>query len=231
MGPLRDDLHTGTGIAASGVAVSPDALALKVGGSTATLTTTVSPSDTGVQTVTWNSSAPTVASVSSDGLVTPLEAGRASITAKTDDGGFTASCSGAASNMRAPIMSIARPPPPARIRSSAPFRPVPVRDLGLSPSTTDWYEIAATLGAITGPTCAPFSGRTNAPSGLAVLTGRAIEDGTYTDGTSTFVFSGSSCTGTTLDQAAPATIPGTWSFDSSTGLFSLVTSDSSIRET
>lgn len=58
-------------------------------GDTVTLTATVRPSNATNKTVTWTSSAPTVASVV-NGVVTALEAGTAVITAETKDGGFTA---------------------------------------------------------------------------------------------------------------------------------------------
>lgn len=59
-------------------------------GDVVTLTVTVLPADASNKTVTWTSSAPTVATVS-NGVVTTLEAGSAVITCETEDGGFTAS--------------------------------------------------------------------------------------------------------------------------------------------
>lgn len=53
------------------------------------LTATVKPADASNKTVTWASSAPTVASVV-NGVVTALAPGSAKITVKTADGGFTA---------------------------------------------------------------------------------------------------------------------------------------------
>jgi uncharacterized protein YjdB len=64
---------------------------LTVGG-TATLTATVMPADASNKNVTWTSSAPSVATVSSTGLVTAVSAGTATITAKTVDGNLTATC-------------------------------------------------------------------------------------------------------------------------------------------
>jgi formylglycine-generating enzyme required for sulfatase activity len=56
------------------------------------LTATVTPADAANQAVTWTSSAPAVATVSTSGLVTGVAAGTATITVRTDDGGYTASC-------------------------------------------------------------------------------------------------------------------------------------------
>lgn len=61
-------------------------------GNTFQLTATVSPSNATNKSVTWSSSAPTVAKVE-NGLVTALTAGSANITVTTVDGGFTATYS------------------------------------------------------------------------------------------------------------------------------------------
>lgn len=59
-------------------------------GSSLTLTATVAPSDASNKAVTWSSSDSTVATVS-NGLVTAVAVGSATITVTTQDGGFTAS--------------------------------------------------------------------------------------------------------------------------------------------
>lgn len=56
------------------------------------LSATVSPSNASVKTVSWSSSNTSIATVSSSGVVTAVGTGRAVITAKTNDGGYTASC-------------------------------------------------------------------------------------------------------------------------------------------
>lgn len=75
-------------VAVTGVSLNASSGELTVNGQT-TLTATVAPSNATNKTVTWTSSAPTVASVV-NGVVTALKAGTAVITAKTEDGGFTA---------------------------------------------------------------------------------------------------------------------------------------------
>ena len=72
----------------TGVTLNASSGELTVGGHT-TLTATVSPADASNKTVTWESSAPTVASVV-NGVVTALAPGSATITTKTQDGNFTA---------------------------------------------------------------------------------------------------------------------------------------------
>ncbi len=61
-------------------------------GSTETLTATVTPADALNKNVTWSSSDESVATVSSNGVVTGVSKGTAVITATTVDGGYTASC-------------------------------------------------------------------------------------------------------------------------------------------
>lgn len=72
----------------TGVTLNAASGELTVGGQT-TLTATVKPADASNKTVTWASSAPTVASVV-NGVVTALAPGSAKITVRTADGGFTA---------------------------------------------------------------------------------------------------------------------------------------------
>lgn len=78
-------IHT---VAVTGVTLNAASGELTVGGQT-TLTATVSPADASNKTVTWESSAPTVASVV-NGVVTALAPGSSKITVKTQDGNFTA---------------------------------------------------------------------------------------------------------------------------------------------
>ncbi len=68
----------------TGVTVSPKTLGLTVGGGTATLTANVEPAEAADRTVTWTSDNPSVATVSDAGVVTPVAAGTANITATTN---------------------------------------------------------------------------------------------------------------------------------------------------
>lgn len=73
----------------TGVSLNASSGELEVGGSV-TLVAAVTPTDATNKAVTWESSAPAVASVSG-GVVSALMAGTAVITVKTADGGYTAS--------------------------------------------------------------------------------------------------------------------------------------------
>ncbi len=73
----------------TGVSLNASSGELEVGGSV-TLVAAITPTDATNKAVTWESSAPAVASVSG-GVVSALTAGTAVITVKTADGGYTAS--------------------------------------------------------------------------------------------------------------------------------------------
>ena len=76
-------------IPVSGVSVSPTSASITEG-STRSLTAAVSPTNATNRNVTWSSSNNGVATVSASGVVTGVSAGTATITATTQDGGFTA---------------------------------------------------------------------------------------------------------------------------------------------
>lgn len=74
----------------SGVTISSSDSTVKVGNKL-TLTATVSPDDAETKTFTWSSSDKAVATVSDDGVVTPVKHGKTTITVTTTDGNKTAS--------------------------------------------------------------------------------------------------------------------------------------------
>lgn len=86
-----DTIHTAN-VPATGVGVAPATLAL-VEGETASLIATVTPVNATNKAVAWSSSAEGVATVSEEGLVTAVAAGSATITATTESGSFTDTCS------------------------------------------------------------------------------------------------------------------------------------------
>ena len=78
-------------VAVTGVTLNKTSLSLGVG-KTSTLTATVVPSNATDKSVTWSSSNTSIATVSSAGVVKGVKAGSATITVKTNDGGYTATC-------------------------------------------------------------------------------------------------------------------------------------------
>lgn len=77
-------------VAATGVSVSPSALELTTG-HTGEVVATVAPDNATNKNVAWSSNNTGVATVN-NGVVTAVSAGNATITATTEDGGFTATC-------------------------------------------------------------------------------------------------------------------------------------------
>ena len=80
-------------VSVTSVSLSPASLQLSAIGMTAQLTAFVSPGNATNKAVTFSSSDPSVATVSSSGLVTAVGSGTAVITVKTEDGNKTAKCS------------------------------------------------------------------------------------------------------------------------------------------
>lgn len=74
----------------TGVTVEPTTIDATVGDSDVTIVATVVPADATNKNVTWTTSDPDVATVDSNGKVTIVGEGTATITATTVDGGFTA---------------------------------------------------------------------------------------------------------------------------------------------
>ena len=80
-------------------------------GNTLTLTETVLPATATDKTVTWFSSAPSVATVNNNGLVTAVSPGAAIIVVSTTDGKFEASCNVTVNAAVVPVESIFVDPP------------------------------------------------------------------------------------------------------------------------
>ena len=75
----------------TGISLNKSTTSIAVG-SDETLTATLTPANTTYDTVSWSSSDTSVATVDDDGEVTAVAAGTAVITATTERGGYTASC-------------------------------------------------------------------------------------------------------------------------------------------
>ena len=78
-------------IKVTGISINPTSITL-VEGKTADLIATISPSDADNQKVIWASNDGSIASVN-NGKVTAIKPGSTTVIAKSDDGGFTATCS------------------------------------------------------------------------------------------------------------------------------------------
>ena len=79
-------------ISVDGVTLDKETLSIAENGEAQLLVATVSPAEADNKAVRWESSNPKVASVSANGLVTPIKAGTTTITVTTIDGEFTDEC-------------------------------------------------------------------------------------------------------------------------------------------
>ena len=89
----------------TGVSLNKSELALIVG-QTEKLVATVQPSDATNKNVSWSSSNTAVATVASDGTVTAVGAGTATITVTTEDGGKTATCAVTVNAATVPVTGV-----------------------------------------------------------------------------------------------------------------------------
>lgn len=88
---LKVTYVAGTAVKVTGVSLDATSKTLTEG-ETFTLTATVAPADASNKLITWSSSDETVAKVDKDGEVVSIAPGTATITVKTVDGNYTASC-------------------------------------------------------------------------------------------------------------------------------------------
>lgn len=85
------DCNGSSEVSVTGVALSPNTISL-IPGMTSQLTATVSPANASDKSVNWTSNNAGVATINTDGVVTGISEGNATITVATNDGGYTASC-------------------------------------------------------------------------------------------------------------------------------------------
>lgn len=91
-GEFEADCDVNVVIPVTGISLSPSSLTL-IKGTSGNLTATVSPADATDKTVFWTSSNSSVCTVDSSGRVAAVSVGTATVTAKTEDGGYTATAS------------------------------------------------------------------------------------------------------------------------------------------
>lgn len=90
--PVEPTPGGGGVVKVSAISVDTEELTLIAGGATGKITATVLPADATNKAVTWISDNTDVAIVDTDGVVTPIGPGTATITVTTVDGGFAATC-------------------------------------------------------------------------------------------------------------------------------------------
>ena len=102
---LIEGSGSSTPIAVAGVSLNKTELTLEEGKSEK-LIPTVDPRGATNTKVTWTSSNPSVATVDEQGNVTAVTVGKTTITVKTDDGGFTATCAVTVTASTTPVVHV-----------------------------------------------------------------------------------------------------------------------------
>lgn len=95
--------------AVEGITLNASSLTVSTGSKT-TLTATISPSNATDKRVKWSTSSSSIVSVDSNGKVTAIKAGTATVTATTEDGGYTASCTFKVEGGAKPVTGVAISP-------------------------------------------------------------------------------------------------------------------------
>ena len=90
---ISSDEAPQTPVAVAGLTLSRNSMTLAAGKETGTLVPAISPHNAANKNITWSSNNPAIASVSQNGVVTPLYVGKATVTAITQDGAKAATCS------------------------------------------------------------------------------------------------------------------------------------------
>jgi protocatechuate 3,4-dioxygenase beta subunit len=139
--------NIGAFVGVTGVTVTTVTATINVS-ATQQLTATVAPAKATNSAVTWASSAPAVATVDSNGLVTGVSAGTAVITVTTADGSFTAN-STITVVVPAPPAPAPAPPAPAPTPPTVVEQPI-VANQPTVVKLEGVVEVAVTAGAVTG---------------------------------------------------------------------------------
>ncbi|MFD0713199.1 PQQ-binding-like beta-propeller repeat protein [Paenibacillus sp. GCM10027626] len=129
-GYYKQCVVTVTGVGVNGIKLDPPTIVLKTG-EIGKLTAAISPSDATNKQVMWSSDNQQVADVDSSGQVTGKSTGTATITAKTEDGGFTA-------------VSV------VRVSETNNVKELPAQDIALSDIDGHWAKDAIMQAVSTG---------------------------------------------------------------------------------
>lgn len=155
-------------IAVTGVSLNKSNETLTASGATLSLTAAVAPINASNKSVTWETSAPGVASVSGSGLtatVTPVTAGSATISVKTVDGNFTASCNVTVNAAAVPVTGVSFSPDKDTVVLGSGNRTITatITPNTATNKTVTWESLTPTVATVT-----PGSGLTATVNPLTV---------------------------------------------------------------
>ena len=163
-----------TTVKVTGVSLNASSASINVG-ATKSLTATISPSNATNKSVTWTSSNTSVATVSSSGVVTGKAAGTATITVKTADGGYTATCKVTVANPTVKVTGISVSPTSASINVGA----TKSLTATISPSNATNKSVTWTSSSTSVATVSSTGVVTGKAAGTANITAKT-SDGGYT---------------------------------------------------
>jgi len=130
----------------TGISLNKSSIPKLIKGSKETLTATVIPSNAADKSVTWSSDKPSIAEVSSSGVVTAKASGMATITVTTVDGGKTATCT---VNVHDPVTNITLTPSSATIIKGKTETLTAIIDPNTaSDQTVDWISSNPTVAEV-----------------------------------------------------------------------------------
>lgn len=150
------------------VSINNQTLTLAAGGGTATLVATVNPSNATNKNVTWSSSDTNIATVSANGVVTPLSVGTVTITVNTADGNKTAACVVTVNTV------------PVTVTGVSVNNPAGTGDVTVSATASNYGSSTATVELIGTGAPAAATNVTIGANGLISKTFNNVANGTYT---------------------------------------------------
>ncbi len=135
-------------VAVESITIEPSSITLAAGGTATRLNTVILPEDATNQEVTWASSNTAVATVN-EGVVQPLEAGSASITATTLDGSLTAVCTVTVSATTVAVSAVSLDRTSIRIRvGETATLTATIIPSGATNPTITWSSSSADIAAV-----------------------------------------------------------------------------------
>lgn len=192
---------SGTTVSVTGVSVAPASASISIGGSTQ-LTATVTPANATNKAVNWRSSNPSVATVGSNGLVTGVAPGNATITVTTVSGSRIAMAQIEVSSVAVGGISV-RP-------TSVTLDPSETRQLTatVSPSNATNKSVAWSSSDDSIATAGADGLVTGMSAGTATITATTVEGGLTATASVTVNFVEMPVTGVTLSPASQLIQPG-----------------------
>jgi beta-xylosidase len=156
----------------TGITLDQASLNIEIGSPAQILTATVTPADATNKTVIWSTEDPKIATVAY-GIVTPVGAGTTKITARTEDGAYTASCIVTVTGIKVTGIALDQTSLAMNIGDAAKLLTATISPVNASNKKVIWTTNMPAIATVINGTV------TAAGTGTAIITA-ATEDGAYT---------------------------------------------------